>query len=114
MCKNFQRKLLSQFKPDENQTAIEVYTKVLSPSKPSINIQKTDDQEQLRKQLNILEYELNFTPNDTNLQQKILECKNKLEILNISKTEAAKIRSKIKWVEEGEKCTKYFFKFRKV
>jgi hypothetical protein len=32
---------------------------------------------------------------------------------NLKKTEAAKIRSRVKWAEEGEKSTRYFFNLEK-
>ena len=36
-----------------------------------------------------------------------------MEILNIEKAEAAKLRSKVQWIEDGEKCTSYFLGLEK-
>ena len=67
----------------------------------------------LREQLQTLENELVKDPNDENIQREIMTCKSKLEVHNLEKTEAARIRSKIKWIEEGEKCSKYFLGLEK-
>ena len=71
-------------------------------------INKTNNEKKLYEKLNCLE---NYLVNDSQnlkLQEDIIKCKTELELINIEKTEAAKLRSKIKWVEEGEKCSKYF------
>jgi hypothetical protein len=41
-----------------------------------------------------------------------LECLIK-NYYNIKKTESAKIRSRVKWAEEGEKSTRYFLNLEK-
>jgi hypothetical protein len=40
---------------------------------------------------------------------KIEEIERTINNYYTNRTEAAKIRSKIKWTEEGEKSTRYFF-----
>ena len=67
----------------------------------------------MRKNLQFLENELGKDPNDEKLHREIMMCKTKLEVHNLEQTEAARIRSKIKWIEEGEKCSKYFLGLEK-
>jgi hypothetical protein len=43
----------------------------------------------------------------------ILELKNLLKIYYTQKVKAAKIHSRIKWAEEGERSTRYFFELEK-
>ena len=67
----------------------------------------------LKDKLNKLESELAKEVNDDVVKKQILETKHKLEILNIEKAEAAKLRSKVQWIEDGEKCTSYFLGLEK-
>ena len=60
----------------------------------------------LEKQLEKLKLQLN----DSNKScDKILEIENKIKEYYTNKTVSAKIRSRTKWTEDGEKSTKYFF-----
>ena len=71
-------------------------------------IKEDQNKAEIRYNLNSLEKQLVSDCENIELQNKILFLKNKLEILNIKTAEAAKIRSKAKWIEEGEKCTNFF------
>ena len=72
--------------------------------------QKKDQLNQLTKELKDLEDEL-ATNNDTYLQYTIK--KKELENMMDEKTEGMLIRAKVKWFQEGEKSTKYFYSLEK-
>ena len=52
-------------------------------------------------------------PTNDDLLTSLSKLKKDLELYNITKTEGARIRSRIKWAEKGEKCTKYFLNLEK-
>ena len=74
---------------------------------------KKRDESELQAQLNQLEKEYAQNTTNASLQAKILECKKKLELHNLEQTKAAMIRSKLQWMEEGEKCSKFFLSLEK-
>ena len=76
-------------------------------------IKEDQKRKEIRNNLDALEKQLASDCENTELQNNILLLKNKLEILNIKTAEAAKIRSKAKWIEEGEKCTNFFLGLEK-
>ena len=96
--------------PDKNKQIIwdlcKIEIKELS-IKYGINRSKTrkDDIQKLEKEL--IECQIK---NDTK-QVKLLE--DQLETLYLQKTYGAQIRSRIKWIESGEKSTKYFLNLEK-
>ena len=74
---------------------------------------KDDQTTTLREKLQYLENQLAKNCDDLETQKEILNCKTELEVLNFKKNEAAKIRSKTQWIEDGEKCTKFFLGLEK-
>ena len=96
--------------PDKNKQIIwdlcKIEIKELS-IKYGINRSKTrkDDIQKLEKELTKCQIK-----NDTK-QVKLLE--DQLETLYLQKTYGAQIRSRIKWIESGEKSTKYFLNLEK-
>ena len=77
------------------------------------NFKKREETRNLRNRLLELERELANNISDTLLQKEVHLVKNKLEILNLEKANAAKLRAKIQWIEDGEKCTKFFLALEK-
>ena len=59
------------------------------------------------------ERELIKYPNKKETITALNQPKQKLEILQIDKAKGAQIRSRVKWVEEGERNTKYFCNLEK-
>ena len=75
-------------------------------------------EKQIRKKLILdnlkhIEEQLTKNPNDTETVDKYNKLKQELDIFIIAETEGARIRSRQKWAEEGEKCTKYFLNLEK-
>ena len=68
--------------------------------------------EELETQLKILEEEYSETQ-DENIEKQIREIKTNLETEMEQDTKGAMIRSKVRWYDEGEKPTKYFFNLEK-
>lgn len=60
------------------------------------------------KELKLIEKEMINNPTDTEISQKHLSIKQKYELLKVHHAKGAQIRSRVKWIEEGEKNTKYF------
>ena len=60
------------------------------------------------KRLNELENMYSHSPRDDNLLTEIHKIQTKIEISDINKARGAQIRSRIKYVEEGEKNTAFF------
>ena len=67
----------------------------------------------LRARLNNLENELANNVDDLTLQKEVEKIKTELELKNIEQAKAAKIRAKVQWIEEGEKCSSYFLALEK-
>ena len=63
--------------------------------------------------LNEMESELANNPQKPNLKAEITKIKTKLEVESLAKARGAQIRSRIKFIEEGEKNTAYFFNLEK-
>lgn len=79
----------------------------------SIARAKVSKQAQLQKLLNLLETSFQRDPKNHDVIQQIAKTKMELEIFAMNRTKAAQIRAGIKWIEEGEKCTKYFLSLEK-
>ena len=67
----------------------------------------------LLHQIQNTEKQLVSDPDNNDLQSKVFNLKQKLDLQMIQKTKGAQIRSRIKWVEEGERNSKYFFNLEK-
>ena len=72
--------------------------------------QNKKDIDKFEKQLEDLK---SSTDDGDIIKGKILELENLIKKYYSQKAEAAKIRSRIKWVEEGERSTRYFFELEK-
>ncbi len=68
----------------------------------------------LEKRIEALEREIEQnTENDLEKEKSLKDSKNELEMIIAEKTKGAMIRSRMRWVEEGEKSTKFFFNLEK-
>lgn len=68
----------------------------------------------LQIQLKKIEKQCGEEPENETLQDVLLKTKQKLEILEISRAKGAQIRSRAKWIEDGEKNTKYFLTLERI
>ena len=66
-----------------------------------------EENQDLERKLSQLENDLAKNINDIEKQKEINNIKTKLELKNIQNATAARIRSKVQWIEEGEKCSRY-------
>ncbi len=67
----------------------------------------------IKSELECWERRLASLPDDLLLQSKCIALKKELELLTAKLAKGAQIRSRIKWVEEGERNSKYFFSLEK-
>ena len=70
---------------------------------------RVDNKNKIIFQISEIENLLTKSPENLDAQKKYNNLKQQLEILVISETKGARLRSGQKWAEEGEKCTKFFF-----
>ena len=78
------------------------------------NIHERYDKEKiLTKNINDLEDSFTSDFNNDALKQKIVKLKNELDLLQIQKTKDSKRRTKLTWLRDGEKCSKFFFSLEK-
>ena len=75
--------------------------------------EKINDLDKMKSRLKNLENAIVNSPNDKTLLNKIAVVKSDIEILELEKSRGAQIRSRIKYIEEGERCTKYFLSLEK-
>ena len=68
---------------------------------------------QLIDQIDEIEARLINEHDNINIQNRYYQLKQQLEIYTLFEAEGARIRSGIKWSEEGEKCTKFFLNLEK-
>ena len=69
--------------------------------------------EQLLQQLKATENQLCVEPWNKDLHRKHLQIKKELELHDIQLAKGAQTRARAKWMEEGEKNTKYFLRLKK-
>ena len=55
-----------------------------------------------------------MSPNDENLQRKANQMEIQLNLKSIYEAKGAQIRSKVKWIKEGENNTHYFLTLEKI
>ena len=67
----------------------------------------------LQNKLQNLEKSLAKEPDSEHIHKEVLQTKRKLEIMSLEKARGAQIRARTKWVEEGEKNTKFFLGLEK-
>ena len=63
----------------------------------------------LQNEINELQLSLERNPNNNHAQNDLLEAKLRLQKIMHFKTYGAILRSKVRWYEEGECNTRYFF-----
>ena len=71
-----------------------------------------ETEEKLNRELNDLEITLGNNPNEIILEN-FKTCRDKLNQIEEEKSKGSIVRSKINWLEQGEKPTKYFFDLEK-
>ena len=67
----------------------------------------------LNKELDECEAQLSNDPNNKDLQSKMHNLKLQIEIYELERLKSAQIRSKVRWIEEGERNTRYFLNLEK-
>ena len=75
--------------------------------------EKKDLSEELQKQLISLEDSVALNPMDMNKWECISKVKSEIEAIEMEKAKGAQIRSRIKYIEEGEKNTQFFLNLEK-
>ena len=75
---------------------------------------KRNDVMDLQIALKNIEKQCSEDPKNEDLQATLFKTKQKLEILEINRAKGAQTRARAKWVEEGEKSTKYFLTLEKI
>ena len=68
---------------------------------------------EFQNELEKLEQQLVLDADNEDVQNRVIGIKKKLELLSMEKARGAQIRARTKWVEEGEKNTKYFLGLEK-
>ena len=69
--------------------------------------------QKLVQELKESEHKLATEPQNGELQRKTLQLKRDLELQEIKQAQGAQVRSRAKWIENGEKNTKYFLRLEK-
>ena len=78
------------------------------------NKQRKNTEKELLAQMNDLEKRRSDTGQNPALEREILKTKSKLEIFSMSKAQGAQTRSRTKFIEEGERNTRYFLSLEKL
>ena len=99
-----------QFRWDICKIKIREFT--IDYSKERKRLQRKD-KEDIDKLLNELDIKLSQDPLNVNLLTERENVKQKLEIHNLNDARSAQTRSRVKFIEEGEKNTKYFLGLEK-
>ena len=77
------------------------------------NQNKFSEEITLKNKINDFNRQLLINPNDKTLQDQLKILKQNYEIHSLYKTKGAQIRSRIRYIEEGERNTKYFLGLEK-
>ena len=75
--------------------------------------QKKEEKYQIKTKLRIIEDRIENDLYDTNDIVEYNNLKQRLEIIEMVELEGARMRAGQKWIEEGEKCNKYFLNLEK-
>ena len=77
------------------------------------NQNRFSEKKELLNEINIVNQLLTSNPKDLHLQENLKILQQKMEILTIHESRGAQVRSKIKFIEDGERNTKYFLGIEK-
>ena len=94
---------------------MEIRNATIAFAKDKVKVAKKREEE-IKKQLDCLDNKICNSINLENVDSELEKyegLKNELKLIYKRKGKAAMFRSKCKWVEEGEKATKYFFNLEK-
>ena len=72
-------------------------------------IQRKNEEMTLQNKINELQLSLERNPNNNHAQNELLVAKLRLQKIMHFKTKGAILRSKVRWYEEGERNTRYFY-----
>ena len=72
-----------------------------------------DRQTTLEHKIDDISEKLVSNPKSEQLNKELMQAKQELELIHLNKAKGAQLRSRIKWIEEGEKNTKYFLGLEK-
>ena len=61
----------------------------------------------------IIDVKLELTSGDFSVSSEISELESELKALTLKKLDGSKVRSRVQWLEEGERPTRYFFKLER-
>ena len=68
----------------------------------------------MHKKLDQISKQISQDPTNKNLQTLLNETKLKIDIAHLCYSKGAQVRSREKWIEQGEKINKYFFRTREI
>ena len=72
------------------------------------NQNRFSEKKELLNEINIVNQLLTSNPKDLHLQENLKILQQKMEILTMHESRGAQVRSKIKFIEDGERNTNYF------
>ena len=72
-----------------------------------------DEEKLLHKKVNDLQVRANNNPHNKNIRLELQRATARLKKIKLTKTKGAILRSKVRWHEEGERNTKYFYSLEK-
>ena len=78
-----------------------------------MSVQKRNELVRLQRELQKLEEHCAIDPKNVETLKQINKVKHKLELASLERARGAQVRSRIRWIEEGEKNTRYFLGLEK-